>query len=171
MERIKHHHCWVKTVRGNSKPRAANADMNVASLTVAWAPSAAEEGRTYEDGEEGRVGASFRQGSVPPSIRAFDPSTTLLVPPPPPLAVKHGPVPPSNRKMIFAGASMAGAWDFDPHEVIGGDETGGDLKHEFQVIIGNKTVAYLWLDSPEGRAWSNDAMALSLITFAAMGTF
>lgn len=175
MERIKHHHCWVKTVSSTAKPRAANADIDVADMTLAWAPAITDEGRADAgdaDDAAGRVAASFRHGGVPPSIRAFDPPTSMLVPPPPaPVEIRNGPVPPSNRKMIFAGASLAGAWGFDSHDVIGGDDDGGDLKHEFQVIIGNKSVAYLWLDSPEGRAWSKDAKALSLVTFAAMGAF
>lgn len=65
---------------------------------------------------------------------------------------------------------MAGAWAFDGLRLTGAPD-GGGLRHEFQVVIGDKSEAYAWLNGPDGRKWLLDAKAVSLITFAVMGVY
>jgi hypothetical protein len=164
----------AKTVKRNTK---AASSSGVARSTVnpqlehgGVPPSIGHE----KAGASGRAGSApgLRNGGVPPASPAIAGSLKSLVPPPPPLEVetKNGPVPPGNQGMIFAGATMAGAWAFEDLQLTG--VPGGEgMRHVFQVIIGDKAAADAWLAGPEGLKWLEDAKSVSLITFAVMGLY
>lgn len=146
--------------------------------TAAMLPATASSPRTESvagSSDPASGAGDDKHGGVPPPGPAAASSAKSLVPPPPPvfdpeLSVKHGPVPPSQRRLVFAGASMAGAWAFD-HLRLTGAPDGEDLRHEFQVVLGDESDALAWLDSSSGQEWLLDAKAVSLITFAVIGTF
>ncbi len=73
---------------------------------------------------------------------------------------------PASTDLMFAGATFAGAWQFERPE-----EVGASLRMQWQPVLGGHDAALAWRDSPEGRAWCADAKDLLLVSFVAIGEF
>jgi hypothetical protein len=161
------------------KSKAAQSSKSAkASVTPkrqhAGVPPASGKSKAGGAGRSGQA-AEDKHAGVPPPNPSSASSVMTLVPPPPPvfdpaLSVMNGPVPPAQKRMVFAGATLAGAWAFDDLRLTGA--AGGEgLRHEFQVVIGDEAAAHAWLIGPEGREWLLDAKAVSLVTFAVIGVY
>lgn len=75
---------------------------------------------------------------------------------------------PKAAGMEFAGATLMGGWQFE-HAMVGNGDDG--VRLSFSVVLGDRREALTWLAEPAGQAWSADALAISLICFAAVGDF
>lgn len=66
--------------------------------------------------------------------------------------------------MMFAGATFMGAWQVE-NEPSGPTSVGLC----FMPIVGSRQDALAWRDSEPGQAWAKDALAITLLSFAAIG--
>jgi hypothetical protein len=69
--------------------------------------------------------------------------------------------------LAFAGTSFLGAWHADA--IAGGSSGDRNLRIVHRPVPGRRDEALRWLDSPEGGAWLEGALAHSLIAFVAIG--
>jgi len=75
---------------------------------------------------------------------------------------------PKAAGMEFAGATLMGGWQFE-HALVGQGPDG--IRMSFSVVLGDRQRALGWLADTDGQAWSADALAISLVCFAAVGDF
>jgi hypothetical protein len=75
---------------------------------------------------------------------------------------------PKAAGMEYAGATLVGGWQFE-HALVGKGADG--IRMSFSVVLGDRRQALGWLADADGQAWSADALAISLICFAAAGDF
>lgn len=82
--------------------------------------------------------------------------------------VLHGGTPPPE--MMFAGATFMGGWQLEHSRPDLGQVPLG-YRIAIQPVLGDRVAATAWLDGPQGRLWRQDAVALALLAFAAIGEF
>lgn len=76
----------------------------------------------------------------------------------------------ASAPLIFAGATFAGAWQFEAPTAGRQTSADGGVSIVFQPIVGTREDALAWLyHSEAGRQWSRDALAINLMSFAAIG--
>ncbi|MGQ3053241.1 MAG: hypothetical protein ACT6S0_15795 [Roseateles sp.] len=68
--------------------------------------------------------------------------------------------------LMFAGATFMGAWQVEA-DPLGSAEQGVALR--FMPVIGSRGDALAWRATDAGKAWASDALAISLLSFAAIG--
>lgn len=64
--------------------------------------------------------------------------------------------------LMFAGATFMGAWQVENHP-------SASVALSFMPIVGSRQDALLWRDSPQGQEWAKEALAITLLSFAAIG--
>lgn len=64
--------------------------------------------------------------------------------------------------LMFAGATFMGAWQVENHP-------SASVALSFMPIVGSRHDALLWRDSRQGQEWAQDALAITLLSFAAIG--
>lgn len=66
--------------------------------------------------------------------------------------------------LTLAGTTFMGAWGVE-------NERSGGITLRFRPVRGSRADAMAWRNGPEGRAWAEDALAISLLSFVAVGDF
>jgi hypothetical protein len=139
--------------------------------------------------EQGNVPPpSDEQGKVPPppvdeqgrDLPPPPPDEQGKVPPPAPVTAEsagrggaqpdQGNVPPPSP-LMFAGASFMGAWQVEAHSPTAANAADAGIALVWQPVLGSRDEAMAWKASPEGRLWCRNALALTLLSFSAIGQF
>ncbi|MFG6430655.1 hypothetical protein [Roseateles sp. LYH14W] len=68
--------------------------------------------------------------------------------------------------LVFGGATFMGGWQFEADPA---SSDGKRVALRFMPIVGSRADALAWRATDPGKAWAKDALAISLLSFAAIG--